>query len=367
MVGLVVLVWLALDLLLLLFAGVLLAIFLRTLASTLARASGLGVGWSLALVVLLLVGSAALAGWAYAPRLAEQSDQLTRAIPTAASDLTSWVRQYEWGQWLLKQVGGGDTTGAGAASAEQGGGAGSGSSGGVVSQVTTAARRLLDFAVAVVVIGFTGLYLAAEPAPYVRGVIHLVPPARRRRAAEVLYATAHVLRWWLLGQALAMVLVGLAVGIGLAVIGVQLAFVLGVLAGLFEFIPFVGPVLALGPALLVALGESTTQAAYVLVLYGIVQTLEGYVLTPLVQRKAVELPPVVTIAAQVALSWAAGPIGLLVAVPLTAVIMVWTQMLYVDDRLGDRVAPEFEKTAHTEVLRDERTLLRGLFPATAST
>jgi predicted PurR-regulated permease PerM len=361
-VGLALLVWLALDLLLLLFAGVLLAIFLRTLASELARRSGLRVGWSLAIVVLLIVGSVWLAGWAYAPSLAEQSDQLTQAIPMAVADLTSWLRQYGWGQWLLDQTGVSDGKSAGATLAEQAVGGGTGD---VVTQVTTAARRLLDFGVAVVVMGFTGLYLAAEPAPYVRGVLLLIPRARRRRAAEVLYATAHVLRWWLLGQALAMVVVGLAMGIGLGLIGVQLAFILGVLAGLFEFIPFLGPLLALGPALLIALASSTTQAAYVLILYGIVQTFEGYVLTPLVQRKAVELPPVMTIAAQVALSWAAGPIGLLVAVPLVAVLMVWTQMLYVDDRLGDRVAPEVEETAREEFRRDESTMLRGLLPAPA--
>lgn len=360
-VGLALLVWLALDLLLLLFAGVLLAIFLRTLASALARATGLRVGWALACVVLLIVGAATAAGVAYAPSLAEQSDQLAQALPAAFSDLTVWLQQYGWGQWLLDRAagaGGGGQRGVlqQAASSE----------GGLWSQLTAAVTRVIDLGVAVVVVGFAGLYLAAEPGPYTRGALRLVPRAKRRRAAEVMYATAHVLRWWLLGQALAMIVVGVTVGIGLWAIGVQLAFVLGVLAGLFEFIPFLGPLLAFGPALLVALANGTTQAAYVLVLYVIVQTAEGYVLTPLVQRKAVELPPVMTIAAQVGLSWAAGPIGLLVAVPLTAVALVWTQMLYVDDRLGERIAEDVETTARQEVARDETGLLRGLFPDRAA-
>lgn len=375
--ALVLTVWLALDLLLLLFAGVLLAIFLRTLAAALARATKLRLGLSLALVVLLILGSATLAGYAYAPRLAEQGDQLAEAVPSAVSDLTSWLRQYGWGQWIIEQAGGGQAGGAQAGAqgeAAQGSTQGAGEGGGIASarvpqtggglwsQLTSAVSRLLDFGVAVVVVGFAGLYLAAEPAPYVRGVLRLVPPAWRRRTAEVMYATAQVLRWWLVGQALAMALVGLAVGIGLGLIGVQFAFALGVLAGLFEFIPFLGPLLAFGPALLIALATSPTQAAYVLVLYGIVQTAEGYILTPLLQRKTVELPPVMTIAAQVGLSWAAGPIGLLVAVPLTAVALVWTQMLYVDDRLGDQVAEEYEAMARREVARDERGILRGLLP-----
>ena len=94
------------------------------------------------------------------------------------------------------------------------------------------ALPLVDLVVAVAVVLFTGLYLASEPRPYLRGALRLVPPEHRRRAAEALYAIGHVLRWWLMGQGLAMLVVGLAMGIGLGLLGVQLSFLLGVLAGL---------------------------------------------------------------------------------------------------------------------------------------
>lgn len=342
--ALLLVVWLALDLLAMLFAGLLLAIFLRTLATWLADATGLSVGRALAVVVLALAGSAGLAAWMYAPNLADQSDQLTQKLPQAGADLASWLRQYTWGRWLLDQL----SSGA--------------SNGDVTRRAATALNSLIRGGVAVVVILFTGLYLAAEPTVYVRGFLHLIPPRHRLRAAETLYASAHVLRWWLVGQALAMTVVGLAMGIGLAVIGVELAFLLGVLAGLFEFVPLVGPLIALGPALLMALAGGTQQALYVLVLYGIVQAAESYVLTPLVQRKAIKLPPVITISAQVALSWAAGPVGLLIAVPLTAVVLVSTQTLYVQDQLGDRVAPEFAREGEKEVEQARMKSLHGLFP-----
>ncbi len=348
-VGALLLVWFALDLLLLLFAGVLLAIFLRTLASGLARYTGLPVGLSLAAVCLTLVGVLVVGGWLYAPRLAEQSDQLTEALPAVASDLTSWLRQYSWGEWLLDQ------------SSERA------QETNVAQRATNAARGVLDAVVAVVIVLFAGLYLAAQPAPYVRGLLYLIPPRRRQRMAETLYAIGHVLRWWLVGQVLAMTLVGLAMGIGLAVIGVQFSFLLGVLAGLFEFIPLVGPLLAVGPALLLALAAGTQQAAAVLILYLVIQTMESYVLTPLVQQRTVELPPVVTITAQVALSWAAGPIGLVVAVPLTAAAMVATQMLYVEDALDDDApAPDFEADAKREVLEDRSGTLRDVLPASSA-
>ena len=344
LVGVLLLIWLALNLILMLFAGILFAIFLRTLARLTSRYTGLSIGRALAVVGVALLAILVTGGALYAPRLLEQSDQLTQALPQAASDLTSWLQRYSWGQWVLQQF---------QSQMEDGN---------VASQATTVVRRIFDALIAFAVVLFTGLYFAAQPEPYIRGALYLVPPSHRVRAAETMYAIGHVLQWWLVGQALSMTVVGLAMGIGLSLIGVHLSFLLGVLAGLFEFVPLIGPVIALGPALMLALTEGTQQAALVLVLYAFVQTLESYLLTPLVQQRAVELPPVVTIAAQLALSWAAGPIGLIVAVPLTAALMVATQMLYVEDQLGDEeVAPDFKDEARREVAKDRRGRLRDVF------
>jgi predicted PurR-regulated permease PerM len=193
----------------------------------------------------------------------------------------------------------------------------------------------VDGLIALVIVIFTGLYLAAYPQPYIRGMLRMFPLPRRHRIGEVLYACGYTLRWWLFGQLLAMAVVGVLMGVGLAIIGVPLAFALGVLAGLFEFIPTIGPMLGLLPALLLALTEDATMALWVLGLYSVVQTFEAYLLTPLVQQRVVHLPPVVTIITQVFFAWTVGPIGLLIAVPLVAVLMVVIQMLYVEDFLGD--------------------------------
>jgi len=205
----------------------------------------------------------------------------------------------------------------------------------VVSQATGAAGRVMDALVAFVILLFTGLYLAAHPQPYIRGLLRLFPLHRRERIGEVLYACGYTLRWWLFGQLLAMAVVGTLMGVGLAFIGVPLAFALGVVAGLFEFIPTLGPLLGLAPAVLLALTQDTTAVMWVLGLYTVVQTFEAYLLTPLVQQRVVHLPPVVTIVAQVFFAWTVGPLGLLIAVPLVAVLMVVVQMLYVEDFLGD--------------------------------
>jgi predicted PurR-regulated permease PerM len=341
--GAAVLIWLALDFILLIFAGILLVILLRSLACLLADNTGLGVGRALAIVILTIVVVIGLAGWLYAPRLAEQVDQLTTSLPRAFNDLTSWMQRYAWGQWIVEQAEGATDNAS-------------------MQHATTFLQSFTHLIVGVIVALFVGLYLAANPGPYIRGFLRLVPIPRRERAAEVLYAVGDTLRWWLFGQMVSMVLVGLAMGIGLGVIGVPLALLLGVLAGLFEFVPLVGPIMAVGPALLLALADSPEQAAWVLLLYSIVQTAEGYVITPLVQQRAVELPPVVTIAAQIALSWMAGPVGLLVAVPLVAVVMVMTQMLYVGDTLGDDMHTGWEQDGAEAVAQKRRNLLKGVVP-----
>ncbi|HSK09111.1 MAG TPA: AI-2E family transporter [Vicinamibacterales bacterium] len=335
--------WAAGQLLLLVFAGVLLAVFLRTLASWLSGMTPLPVRWALLVVVLGLVGVSVLVGVLFAPRLAEQASELTDRLPRAISQFTEQLKQYSWSRWLIEQAPEPSEVTDPAA---------------VAGSARQAASGLMDALVGAVVVLFVGLYLAAEPRPYLRGLLRLVPVARRRRAASALFAAGHTLRWWLLGQVLSMIVVGIITGVGLALIGVPLALVLGVLAGLFEFIPTLGPFIAFLPALLLGLLEGPQAALAVVALYGFIQTVEGYLLTPLVQRKTVHLPPVVTIATQVFLAWTMGPVGLLVAVPLVAVVMVTTQMLYVEDVLGDRLELEAEQAGAREM--EESRLLDGL-------
>lgn len=219
----------------------------------------------------------------------------------------------------------------------------------VADQAATAAVGIFDAGINFLIVAFVGLYLAVSPLTYVRGVLRLVPMPRRRRAAEVLFAAGFQLRWWLIGQLLAMIIVGILMWIGLSIIGVPLAFALGVLAGLLEFIPTIGPPLAIVPALLLSLVNEPQAALYVLVLYGVVQTVESYLLTPLVQERVVHLPPVVTITAQVFFAWTMGAVGLLVAVPMIAAVKIAIQMWYVEDVLRDDLRLSAEREARKEL------------------
>jgi predicted PurR-regulated permease PerM len=378
----VVVLYFAIDLLLLLFAGVLFAIFLRTLAEWVSQYTRLSPRWGLLVVVLVLVGLGVGLARFTAPQLAEQVDQLTETVPVAIEQMTERIEEYAWGEWLVRQVrsalqdfgvgdnaggdGGGGRGGRGAGGQAGGGGPGAagddagenGDQGGgmggsrVITTAQTIVGMLTSAIISAVIVLFVGLYLAFDPDTYRRGVLRLVPKRHRRRGAEVLGVVGYTLQWWLFGQLIAMLVVGTVMGVGLAVLGVPLALALGVLAGLLEFIPTFGPPLAFIPALLLALQQGTDTALWVLGLYAVLQTGEAYMLTPLIQQRAVHLPPVVTIAAQVFLGTTLGPLGLLVAVPLVAVILVLVKMLYVQDKLGDDVDVDGEEEVAKKTRRD---------------
>ena len=153
----------------------------------------------------------------------------------------------------------------------------------------------------------------------------------------MLNALGTTLRAWLLGQLISMFLVGFVVTTGLLLIGIPLALLLGILAGLFEFIPIVGPVAAFIPAALIALSQGSQALLWVVLLYLFLQQLEGNVIMPMVQRRAVHLPPALTITALFVGEASFGLLGMLVATPLLAVTVVAVKMLYLNEVLDHRV------------------------------
>jgi predicted PurR-regulated permease PerM len=215
-------------------------------------------------------------------------------------------------------------------------GDGGGLAGAVGRQVVGSVAQALSSLVDVLVVVILGLYLAANPEVYQRGLLHLVPPRHRPRARVVVLGVTDALRHWMLGELFQMALIGTVCGVGDWLLGVPEAPVLGVIAGLTEFIPNIGPILGAVPAVLLAFGVDPMHAAYVAVFYAVVQGLEGNILTPLVQKRAVDLPPVLTLGFQLVMGLMAGFLGLLIAVPLAACVMRAVQMTFVRDVLDDR-------------------------------
>jgi predicted PurR-regulated permease PerM len=318
-----VLIVFAADIVLLVFASILLAILLRSLAEALAARLRISPRWALAIVATLLALSLSVIGWSIAPAIGEQVGALRATLPAALQRLQQELSRFVWLEAIFDAAPRPDEVAAQPQAASKVAGAVSG----------TLAAIGHTFVVIVI-----GLYLAADPRPYIEGTVRLFPPAHRKRAREVLLAMGQTLRWWLFGKAISMVAVGIAVFIGLAVIGVPMAGALALIAALLDFIPNIGPALALLPAALFALLQGPTQVFYVVLLYGVIQTVESYLLTPMIERRTVELPPALTLVALLVAALLFGWLGLLLAAPATAALMVLVQMVYVEDTLGERDA-----------------------------
>lgn len=318
-----VLVWLVgglLEVLLLVFAGVLLGLCLNGAGGWVATRLGLPRRACVAAICLGLAGIVALAIWGAAPAVSVQVDELRRSLPKAFDRGATVLDRYEWGRALVERSRHlGDLLGRRETLSR---------AGGILSSTFGALGGFLVFL-------FIGLFVAFEAELYRRGLIRLMPLRVRNRAGEVLGETAHALRMWMAGKLFAMLVVGLSTWLGLVLLGVPLGLTLALLAAVLTFIPNFGPVLAAVPAVLLGLIDGPSKALYVGLLYIGVQTVESYVLTPLVQKKTVSLPPALGIVGQLIMGALAGGLGILVATPLTVAALVLVKEVYVRDLLGD--------------------------------
>lgn len=188
-----------------------------------------------------------------------------------------------------------------------------------------------------VLIIFVAIFVAIGARTYQDGLMHLFPHEARPRAREVLSGTSMMLRRWLLTQLVGMVVVGALTAVVLLILDVKAAIALGIIAGILEFIPIAGPILASIPAIAMGFLDGPEKALYVTIAYIVIQQVESNLLYPLLMQKGLELPPVLTIFTQGVLSLVFGFLGLLVAVPMLAAVIVPIKMLYVRDVVGDPV------------------------------
>jgi len=307
------------DAALLLFGGVLLAVFLRGTSNWITRRTRLPQPWSLVAVITAIAALIGVSAWLIAPSLSAQLDQITTRVPQAIARLRGHLEQYAWGRELTERL----AQGAGFPS------------GGALRRATSVLSTTAGLGTGFIVFLFLGLFLSAEPRLYRRGLLHLVPVPRRARAAEILDDVGEVLQQWMLGKFISMAAVGVLTYLGLAILGMPIALALAVFAATLTFVPYIGPLLALLPAALIALLEGPTQAAYVIALYFGVQLVESYVLTPVVQKRTAALPPALTLLGQLVIGALTGPLGVVLATPLTAALMVLVKRSYVEDLLGD--------------------------------
>lgn len=312
-------IWQVRDALLLLFGGIVLATILCRLTDFVRRVTHLGRLWALWIVLLLLGGVLAGVILFMYPRMTEEASRIAAAMP----EIRARLEESQLGAAILDRI-----------KPEQAGMRW----GSLFSQVTGVASGVFNFFTSLFLMLFLTLFISVNPGWYVRGIVGSFPKHRRERMREVMHCAGEALWRWLIAQAFAMLIIGILSTLGMLVVGMRFAVVLGLLAGMFQFVPFVGAVLWALPATLLALAESPTMALKVLAVYVVIQTLEGNVITPMVQKHEAYLPPVIILLATVMFGILFGPMGLILATPLTVVSLVFYQMLYRQDTLGDSVS-----------------------------
>ncbi|HXK60796.1 MAG TPA: AI-2E family transporter [Acidobacteriota bacterium] len=311
------LLWYAYQVMLVAFAGLLLAVFLQGISAFVEQK--LGIPYSYALVLVLLAGLVVVVGLLamIAPSLGDQVDQISKELPKAWQQIRQSLQQNSLGRQILSE-----------------GREALPNQSEIWSRLAGAFSTTLGAIGNLFIILFIGIYVAADPKIYIRGICALIPYHRQERFTQVLNEIGTNLRSWIIGRLVAMAVIAVLTLIGLWIIGVRLALILSLLAGVLNFIPYIGPIVSAIPALLLAIPEGPNTVIWVAVLYSVIQGVESYFLTPMVDKQAVSLPPALTITAQVLLGSVAGILGLALATPLTTSAVVLVHRLYVEDALG---------------------------------
>ena len=329
--GLAFLLWYLVDVLLLVFAAVLVSVLLRSIARPVGRYTGIGDNWALLVATLVVTLVITLAVFLFGAEIRAQTIKLAETLPAA------------W-ELFIRRILSGDLRDQVMDQAEDAMPAASQ----FLTNLLVGAWTVAGGLSAVVLIIVGGLYFAAQPDVYRRGLLLLFPDdGKRARVAETLDAIGEALQLWLVGQLLTMAFILVVSLVGLWAIGLPAAVALAVFAGLAQFVPIIGPIVASVPALLVALTESWQMVLWVLALYVVIQQVESNLVTPLVQRRTVHLPPALPLFAVVVFGLLFGLSGVLLATPLAVVAFVAIKKLWVRDTLGEATTLPGEPAAET--------------------
>jgi predicted PurR-regulated permease PerM len=179
------------------------------------------------------------------------------------------------------------------------------------------------------IIVFLGLFFTASPTLYKDGILLLVPQPRKAQGIQIIDRISRSLRGWLRGMLVSMILITVLITIGLMIIGIPLTMVLGLITGILEIVPNFGPLIAMIPGVLLAITFSTNTAIVVALLYIICQTIVANIATPLLQKRIIHLPPALTLMSQLLMGVLSGVLGIILAVPLLAILMILIDELYI--------------------------------------
>ena len=304
------------NVLLLVLAGILIAVFFRGLSGLIQRKTKWKEGVCLAISVVGTLILLVLLIWLIGAKVQAQATQLSETLPSTIENAKNQLNQSAIGKKIVERI----------------------SSPGTQKKASAMAQTFFKSTFGVLgdlyVVLFLGIFFTVSPGLYKKGMVQLVPSGGKKKADDVLTKTADTLKKWLKGQLFAMFVVFVLTGIGLFIIGVPVWLVLALIAGLLNFIPNFGPIIAMIPAVLVAFMQGPATAAWVAGLYILVQVAESNFITPMVQNKLINIPPALIILAQLFVAPLTGGWGLVLATPMMVILIVMVKELYIKKQEG---------------------------------
>jgi predicted PurR-regulated permease PerM len=328
-------IWLIRDIVMLTLTAVIVAVLLTSPIRFFTR---LGVRRALAVLVtiLLVIGLVSLAMTVVLPPLLEQISTLVReTIPSAAEQLqreltvANITERFPQMEGLLQGV---DLQSTLNQISSQ-----------IFERLATFSGQIFPFLgsvlsslLSILIVIFLAVYFIADPQTHTDGLLKLFPKTYRPRAREIMWRLYDALRNYLKAQLLLMLLIGVSTGVALLAMGVPLYSALGTITGVFSFVPNFGPLIALIPVIAVAIINTPEKILLIIVVFYILQFVQSQIITPLLLGSGVNLPPALILLAQIIGGIFFGFLGLLLAVPLAAIIVVLIEEVYVKDILQDR-------------------------------
>jgi predicted PurR-regulated permease PerM len=306
----ILIVRVAFDILLMVLAGSLIAVYFHGLGDAIQRRTKVQ---RKAAMLISIISTVILLGalfWFMGTKIQQQVAELSNTLPHTLNTAKAKLSQTAAGQKVLESFSGNNS-----------------------QKLTNTVQGFFSTTFGVLgdmyVILFLGIFFTANPSLYKDGILILVPNSKKELGKHIMDRVSLSLKGWLKGTLLSMLLITILIGTALSIVGMPVALILALITGLLEIVPSLGSLIAMIPGVLLALTVSTNMAVLVAIIYIVAQTLVANIITPLIQKKMINLPPALTLISQLIMGTASGALGVILAVPLLAILIVLVDELYV--------------------------------------
>lgn len=323
LVVMILVIRVAFDILLMVLAGSLIATYFHGLGDAIQRRTKLTRKPAMLIGILATIILAGALFWFMGTKIQAQVAELSNTLPTTINNVRNKLSQSSIGQSVLKSFSGDNSQK-------------------LVSTVQGFFSTTFGVLGDIYIVLFLGIFFTVNPSLYKNGIIVLVPHSSKELGKHIMDRISLSLKGWLKGTLFSMLCVAILIGTGLTIAGMPVALILALITGLLEMVPSIGSLVAMIPGVLLAFTISTNMAILVAIIYISSQTIVANIITPLIQKKMINLPPALTLISQLIMGSVSGALGVILAVPLLAIVIILVDELYVK-KIAHNDASEVKK------------------------